>query len=126
MKRSNKIAFRAVAIACMLMMLAAAIIPTGAVEATTSSGKWFTDEVDVLGADAEKYIEETAAEIKTLYGYNVYFASVYSLGSKTAMEYADDLYDELFPINSTGIILLVSLENRDYWISTSGEAIRLF
>ena len=63
MKRSNKIAFRAVAIACMLMMLAAAIIPTGAVEATTSSGKWFTDEVDVLGADAEKYIEETAAEI---------------------------------------------------------------
>ena len=68
MKRSNKIAFRAVAIACMLMMLAAAIIPTGAVEATTSSGKWFTDEVDVLGADAEKYIEETAAEIKTLYG----------------------------------------------------------
>ena len=95
MKRSNKIAFRAVAIACMLMMLAAAIIPTGAVEATTSSGKWFTDEVDVLGADAEKYIEETAAEIKTLYGYNVYFASVYSLGSKTAMEYADDLYDEL-------------------------------
>ena len=126
MKSSNKTAFRAVVVVCIFMMLAAAIIPTGAVEAATASGKWFTDEVDVLGADAEKYIEETASEIKTLYGYNVYFASVYSLGSKTAMEYADDLYDKLFPINSTGIILLVSLENRDYWISTSGEAIDFF
>lgn len=42
---------------------------------------------------------------------------------KSSMDYADDFYDDLFGINTDGILLLVDHCNSNVWISTSGSAL---
>lgn len=52
-----------------------------------------------------------------------------SLDGKTAMEYADDFYDYNgygFGQDKDGVLLLVSMEERDWWISTTGYGITAF
>lgn len=118
----NIFAPRILAVITALLLACLCVIPAGA----TQKYKWVDDRNDLIGENCEKEIEASFEYIKNTYDYNVYFATVYSLGSKTATEYADDLYDSLFPINSTGILMLVSMEERDYAFSTSGAAIDLF
>lgn len=118
----NIFAPRILAVLTALLLACLCVIPAGA----TQKYKWVDDRNDLIGENCEKEIEASFEYIKNTYDYNVYYATVYSLGSKTATEYADDLYDSLFPINSTGILMLVSMEERDYAFSTSGAAIDLF
>ncbi len=82
-----------------------------------------SDKANILSSNTESKIESICADIRSRLGYNVYVATAYSLEGKTSEEYADDLYDSIFPLNSDGIIFLVSMEGRDYWLSTSGNAI---
>lgn len=126
MKNIRRNIIYALSVVMVLAMLSAFMLPTSAASDTSGEYKWLRDEADVLSDECEAELEEMLEEIKRDYDYNVYFASVQSLGSKTSTEYADDLYDSLFPVNSTGILFLVSLEYRDYWLSTSGDAISLF
>lgn len=114
----------AVSITAVLALLLSLIcLPT---VAAANSYTWVSDEADIISAYIEEQIDELAAEIKRDHGFNVYVATVRSLGGKSAEAYADDLYDNLFSLNSDGILLLISTEYRDYAVSTSGEAIELF
>ena len=47
------------------------------------------------------------------------------LGGKSPMAYADDFYDENYGAPD-GILLLVSIEDNDWWISTCGYGIHAF
>ncbi len=109
--------------AAVLLLLAAALPVCASSEYTYS---WVSDNAGILSDYSESRIENICSEIYSDFGYNVYVATVYSLNGKSAEAYADDLYDSLFPLNSDGIIMLVSMEYRDYWISTSGNAINTF
>lgn len=129
MKTINKNIIRLLALACVLIMIAAVVLPAGALDVTESEstvGRRIIDEAGILSDKCEKDLDDLFTITNEAYGYNICFAAVNSLGSKTAREYADDLYDSIFPINSNGIILIVSLEYRDYWLSTSGDAISTF
>lgn len=63
---------------------------------------------------------EDAAETT---GWNVILATTDDAQGKTTMAYADDLYDVTFGINTDGIAIVIDLDNRSYYISTSGSAI---
>jgi uncharacterized protein len=52
-----------------------------------------------------------------------------TIGDYTAMEYADDFYDYNgygYGETRDGLILIVVMDTSDWWISTRGEAIRVF
>jgi uncharacterized protein len=60
---------------------------------------------------------------------DVVIVTVESTGELTPMEYADDFFDYNgygFGESRDGVLLLVSMEDRDWWISTSGYGITAF
>ncbi|MCL2631572.1 MAG: TPM domain-containing protein [Coriobacteriia bacterium] len=74
-------------------------------------------EVENLIDLLERLSEENKCEIAVV--------TVYSLGGKSAMDYADDFYDYNgygYGPNDDGILLLLSMEYRDYWVTTYGTA----
>lgn len=82
------------------------------------------DGADLLSADEEEAILARLDSISEAYGMDVAVVTVNSTAGKSPMAYADDYYDDNF--GDDGILLLVSMEYRDWWISTSGRCISLF
>ena len=88
-----------------------------------------TDEADLLTDAEEEELLAKLDEISERQQCDVVVATVNSLGGKSAMEYADDFYDYNgfgYGENHDGIILLISMENRDWWMSTCGYGITAF
>lgn len=72
-------------------------------------------------------LEESAQALAERYQMDVVILTVDSLGRKSAEAYADDYFDENgYGIGSShsGILFLLSMEERDWAISTCGNAIR--
>lgn len=68
-------------------------------------------------------------EISVRQQLDIVIVTADSLAGKTAMEYADDFYDYNgygFGEKKDGVLLLVSMEERDWWISTTGYGITAF
>ena len=88
-----------------------------------------TDEADLLSDSEEKDLLAKLDEISDRQKCDVVVATVNSLEGKTAMEYADDFYDYNgygYGEERDGIILLISMEDRDWWMSTCGYGITAF
>lgn len=88
-----------------------------------------TDEADLLSDSEESRLLAKLDEISERQQCDVVVATVNSLEGKTAMEYADDFYDYNgygFGEDRDGIILLISMEDRDWWMSTCGYGITAF
>lgn len=88
-----------------------------------------TDEADLLTDEEEELLLKQLDEISERQNCDVVVAAVDGLDGKSAMEYADDFYDyNGFGMGTEhdGIILLVSMEERDWGISTCGFGITAF
>ena len=88
-----------------------------------------TDETDLLTDEEEESLLTQLDEISERQSCDVVVAAVDGLDGKSAMEYADDFYDYNgygMGTERDGIILLVSMEERDWWISTCGFGITAF
>ena len=84
------------------------------------------DEADLLTDEEEADILEQLDEISERQECDVAVVTVDGLDGKSAMEYADDFYDYNgygFGEEKDGILLLVSMEERDWYISTCGFGI---
>ena len=71
-------------------------------------------------------LEQRAADLVNRYEMDIVIVTVDSLGDKTSEEYADDYYDyNGYGVGEdfSGVLLLLSMEYRDWAISTCGEAI---
>ena len=84
------------------------------------------DHADLLTTDEEVYLEEKAQRLSAAYAMDVVILTVDSLGGTNSEEYADDYFDENgYGIGDdySGVLFLLSMEYRDWAISTCGEAI---
>lgn len=70
-------------------------------------------EADALGAQLQSLSRE--------YDLNIYILTVDTLEGKSPQQYADDFYDRTFGAGSDGILFLLSMQERDWYISTSGR-----
>ena len=84
------------------------------------------DNADLLDAAEEADLEEQSRLLRETYGMDVVILTINSLDGARPQDYADDYYDA----NSygcgeekSGLLLLLSMEERDWYISTCGEAI---
>lgn len=87
------------------------------------------DHANLLNGAEKAHLLLLLDEISQRQQLDVVVVTVDSLDGKTPMNYADDFYDNNgygFGENHDGILLLVSMEDRDWWISTTGYGITAF
>ncbi len=87
------------------------------------------DGADLIAESSENVLLAKLDEISERQKVDVVIVTTDSLDGKTAEAYADDFFDYNgygFGENYDGILLLVSMENRDWHISTCGYGIKAF
>ena len=83
------------------------------------------DQADLLTDSEETELLQKLDSISAGQGMDVVVVTTDSLDGKTPTAYADDFYDDN-GYSEDGVLLLVSMEDRDWWISTSGYGITAF
>lgn len=108
--------------ALCLFFLIALILPVSA----ASNLPMVVDNAGLLTNDEILLLEEKAMGLRAEYETDIVILTVESLEYKTAQNYADDYFDESgygYGNLESGVLLLISMEERDWYISTSGEMI---
>lgn len=114
----------------VLMLMAAffsmSVLPAAAQEQPLPR---LVDDADLLTEEEENGLLGRLDEISERQQCDVVIVTVDALGGASAQAYADDFYDYNgygFGAQADGILLLVSMENRDWAISTCGYGISVF
>ena len=109
----------------MISLLAVLLVLTIFVLPVSAASPRLADEAGLLSGTECTAIEKRLDELSTQYGLDVVIVTTKSTGSRTPMEYADDYFDynDYAP---DGVLLLVSMEEGDWWISTTGYGITAF
>ena len=110
----------------LLSLLIAVLILSCMIISVWAAQPNVVDNSDLLTAEEEADLQEAINSFVDTYGLDLVILTCDSLGGKTATAYADDFYDyNGYGIGDdhSGILLLVSMEYRDWAVSTCGEAI---
>ena len=115
-----------------LVLLAALAAPAFAADGFVDLYYRMNDSAEVLTADEDAELEAALEELSVRQSFDVTIATIDSLESVdyTSMEaYADDVYDLCqfgYGANRDGVLLLVSVGDRKWHISTCGYGITAF
>lgn len=113
----------------MILLLSVMILRPLSADAAENTLPRLVDNADILSDDEEEELLEKLDTISKERECDVVIVTADSLERKTSEAYADDFYDENgygAGENADGILLLVSMENRDWAISTCGYGITAF
>lgn len=103
-----------------LLILASAMLP-----AYASGLDLVSDQAGLLSEDQIGLLKQQAETLSDIYGIDAAILTVYSLGGISAQTYADDYYDHM-GFAEDGILFLLAMEEREWYITTSGDAIYAF
>lgn len=103
-------------ILCILLVLSLA---PGAWAASLSP---VIDQAELLTAQQEESLTQKADALRDAYGMDFVIVTNHSLGRKTPEQYADDYFDDN-GYGPDGVLFLLSMEQRDWYISTCGDGI---
>ena len=110
--------------AILILMLFMFVFGTCSVSASEESRVFDYD--NSLSDEEEKMLDESIREAEQKYGLNIAIVITDDLGTKSSMVYADDFYDDMFGINTDGILFLMDNDTQWDHISTSGRAISMY
>lgn len=108
---------------CMTLALPAAAMDGG------EHPPRLVDEAELLTGDEESSLVDKLDAVSDKWQCDVTIVTVDSLGSKTATEFADDYFDYNgygYGDNDDGIMLVISMENHDWAITTHAFGIEAF
>lgn len=106
----------------MILLAVSAVFPTSA----GGNLPRLVDEANLLTAAEEETLLEKLDEISERQQVDIVVVTVDSLGGASPIAFADDFYDFYgygFGSEKDGILLLISMEERDWYISTAGYGI---
>lgn len=110
------------------IMMAALSSTVMAARSEYVEGKRVYDYADLFTDSEEEALEKYAVSIEDDAETEFYVLTIDDAEGKSAMEYADDFgdngrfgYEEEY---GTYIVMLIDMDNREVWISTSGRAIK--
>ena len=83
--------------------------------------QYVIDNADLMSSSEEAALEEKAQALRQEYGMDVVILTVDSLDGKRPQDYANDYYD-YNGYSEDGVIFILSMEKRDRYISTCGNA----
>ena len=87
------------------------------------------DNADLLSDSEEKILNDRIDDIISTYDFDVVILTEESNGDSSPMAYADDYYDyNGYGANSAGdgVLFLINMDERDWWVSTKGYGITVF
>ena len=87
-----------------------------------AAGFWVHDDAQLMTASEAAQLEQMAQELSDRYDIDIVIHTTDSIGVDTARHYAD-LYYESNGYSSDGILMMISLQERDWYIYTSGKMI---
>lgn len=93
-----------------------------------ASTRHVIDDVDYLSAAVENTLEQSIIDTSTFYQQDIVVLFT-RIGSEEPMVVADDYFDYNgygLGAERSGVLLLVALDTRDWWISTRGDSIATF
>ena len=100
-----------------LLLLSALVLPVSA-----QMGSYVTDQAGLLLPEEIASLEEKAAALSADYGIDAVILTVDSLDGQRAQNYADDYYDN-HGYRDDGVLFLLAMTEREWYISTSGSMI---
>lgn len=83
------------------------------------------DDAGLLDSSEESALENILGDIYNDFYFDAVVVTVDGINNKTITEYADDFYD-YNGFTDDGILIVVDMDQREWWISTSGRAIEYF
>lgn len=104
---------------CLIFLLA---LPMQVSAFDSDSQPLVIDSADLIDSEDESALEEKAQSLRTTYEMDVVILTVDNLDGKSAQDYADDYYD-YNGYGENGILFLLAMEEREWYISTCGDAI---
>lgn len=108
----------------LLAVLLLLAVPT-AVRATEPGAPLIVDNADLLSSAEEAALTSTAQQLQADYHMDVVILTVLSTDGQSPRHYAESYYDRNGYAHD-GILLLVSMEERDWYICTTGSARDIF
>ncbi len=111
-----------------LFVLAFAVMSVSVVLAADVPSR-LVDEADLLTSGEEAKLLSLLNDISEKHKLDVVVVTVDSLNGRSARAFADDYYDENgygYGSDKSGVLLLVSMETREWHITTTGYGIRAF
>lgn len=107
----------------ILILLMLCLLLAQTVSATSTD--LMVDEADLLTIEQEASLEEKLEELGAKYQVDVVIVTTDTLYGKSPRVYADDYYDT-HGYGENGVLLLISMEDNDWYISTCGYGITAF
>lgn len=98
-------------------------------EAGAENRARLVDRAGLLDESGQAGLSAELDDISERQQLDVVIVTVNTLDGKTPMQYADDFYDNNgygFGDKKDGVLLLISMGDRDWWISTTGYGITAF
>lgn len=108
------------------LLILSMVVPAFAAE---SGAPGVVDNADLLSSEQESSLEREISNLRSELSLDIVIVTTYGTGSKSIQAYADDFYDNNgygYGSDNSGILLLLDMENREWYMSTCGEAIRIF
>lgn len=87
------------------------------------------DDADLLSDSEEDALNRQILSLWSELELDIVIVTTYGTGSKNVQEYADDLYDGYgygYGADDSGILLLLDMEYREWYMTTCGDAIYIF
>ena len=115
----------------LLVCLAATVFATTdeAAQAAESERLYVIDHAELLTDVEEEALARTAREISQRQQCDVVILTEFSTGSKSLRAYADDYFDFNgygYGQARSGVLFLLSIQNRDWYMSARGEGSKIF
>ena len=114
-------------ILCLLLCLC---IPLSVAAAALQDVQYVVDRADILTDEDQATLDSSAAQLSQSYGIDVFIMTANSLNGISAWEYAEGLYDSTaenwdgsFWDSENAILFLLAMQEREWYISTGGDAI---
>ena len=108
---------------CILMLIL--LLSLCAVTPAFAQTPRLVDQADLLFEWQRESLEDKLDAVSTRHGLDVVVVTADTLNGQSPRDYADDFFD-YNGYAKDGILLLVSMEDRDWWISTAGYGITAF
>lgn len=115
-----------ISILLLLTLLLSAALP---VYGTEEPRDYVVDNAYLLTSEEEEELQVWIAEYMAELKLDIVIVTTYGSGGKGVQAYADDFYDRNgygYGIHKTGILLLIDMESREWYMSTCGDAIYMF
>lgn len=100
-----------------LLLMVTVLLPVSA-----EAFSFVADEAGLFSGQETAVLEEKAAALNSTYGIHAVILTVDSLGGTRAQDYADDYYDST-GYGDDGVLFLLAMEEREWYISTTGKMI---